>query len=162
MVSKEEECEEKVVITIFPPMSGVGIQELDPIVETADTCGDDFSPNLVSTDIDPDSVIVTLNTQNPMEKISQLIEQAQMKYGEQICIRWANYNSPDATQDAIMWLNAALRGSGNTSVLDELDFSRFIGASAPVISINNRLSFVGIVPTDSQFLARVKASLRTS
>ncbi|MFW9960807.1 MAG: hypothetical protein ACFFDV_07310 [Candidatus Thorarchaeota archaeon] len=161
MTPKEEDCEEKVIITIFPPILGIGIQELDPIVESADACGDDFSPNLISTDVSPDSVIVTLDTENPMEKISQLIEQAQMKYGEQICIRWANYKSPDSTHDAIMWLNAALRGSGNTSVLDEPGFARFIGASAPVISINNRLSFVGIVPTDGQFLARIKASLRT-
>ncbi len=162
MNPKEEECEEKVIITIFPPMPGVGIQELDPIGENVDSCGDDFSPNLVSTDISPESVIVTLDTNNPMEKISLLVEQAQMRYGEQICIRWANYNSPDAIHDAMMWLNAALRGSGTTSALDESGFSRFIGASAPLISINNRLSFVGNVPTDSQFLARIKASLRTS
>lgn len=162
MNEEEHECIEKVIITVFPPIPGIGIQELDPIVDTDDSCGDDFSPNLVSTDSDSESVIVTLDTKNPMEKISHLIEQAQIKFGDQICVRWANYNSQEAIRDAIVWLNAALRGGGNASILDESGLSRFIGASAPVISINSRLSFVGNVPTESQFLARIKASLRTS
>jgi len=162
MNDEEHECEEKVIITIFPPMPGIGIHELDPIVGDDDSCGDDFTPNLVSTDRDSDNIIVTLDTKNPMGKISQLVEQAQMRFGNQICVRWANYNSQESILESIVWLNAALRGGGNTSVLDELGFSGFIGASAPVISINNRLSFVGNVPTESQFLARIKASLRTS
>jgi hypothetical protein len=162
MSEEEHECREKIIITIFPPMPGIGIQEIDPILESEGTCGDDFAPNLVTTDIDTESVIVTLDTKNPMGKISQLAEQAQMAFGEQICVRWANYNSQEGIHDAVEWLNLALRGSGDSSVLDEPGFSRFIGASAPVISINSKLSFVGNIPTESQFLARIKAALTTS
>jgi hypothetical protein len=161
MNEEEHECKEKVIITIFPPMPGIGIQEIDPVAENEDTCGDDFAPNQVTTDIDPESVVVTLDKKSPMGKISQLVEHAQIMFGEQICVRWANYNSQDGVHDAIEWLNIALRGSGDSSVLDEPGFSRFIGASAPVITINSRLSFVGNIPTESQFLARIKANLRT-
>ena len=37
---KEEECIEKVTITVFPPMEGVGIIEGDPVIEDEDACGD--------------------------------------------------------------------------------------------------------------------------
>jgi hypothetical protein len=162
MNDEQEECKEKIMITIFPPIPGIGINEVEPVVENSDACGEDFSPMQVSVDTGSDSIVVSLGTKNPMEKISQLVEQAQMRFGGQICVRWASYNSQKEIQDAILWLNIALRGSGNSTALDEPGFSRFLGASAPVISINSRLSFIGNIPTESQFLARIKASLRTS
>jgi hypothetical protein len=162
MNDEQEECKEKIIITIFPPIPGIGIQEFEPAGESIDSCGDDFSPHLIPADNNPDSVIVTIDVNNPIKKIEQLVEQAQMMFGEQICVRWASYNSKEEINDAITWLNIALRGSGNSSLLDEMGFSGFIGASAPVISINSRLSFVGNIPTENQFLARIKASLRIS
>jgi hypothetical protein len=157
---KDDECIEKVTITVFPPMSGIGIVEADPVVEDEDSCGDSSAP-VVTTDVSKaDTVVVKLVSDDPMEKISQLLEQAQVKFGESICIRWANYDSREKIDDAKEWLNAALRGSGDTTVLDDQGFSAFIGASAPILSINNRLSFVGMVPNESQFITRISATIR--
>jgi hypothetical protein len=157
---KDDECIEKVTITVFPPMTGIGIVEADPVVEDEDACGDS-STSGVSVDVSKaDTVVVKLASDNPMEKISSLLERAQVKFGESICIRWANYEDKEKLADAKTWLNAALRGSGDTTVLDDQGFSTFIGASAPILSINNRLSFVGMVPNESQFMTRISASIR--
>jgi hypothetical protein len=157
---KDDECIEKVTITVFPPMSGIGIIEADPVVEDEDACGDS-STSGVSADVSKtDTVVVKLVSDDPMEKISTLLESAQVKFGESICIRWANYENKEKLDDAKEWLNAALRGSGDTTVLDDQGFSTFIGASAPILSINNRLSFVGMVPNESQFMTRIAATIR--
>ncbi len=154
---KDDGCIEKVTITIFPPMSGIGIIEADPIVKDEDACGDSSTPVVTSK---ADTVIVKLVSSDPMEKISQLLEQAQVKFGENICIRWVSYETKEKSDDAKEWLNAALRGSGDSTVLDDQGFSAFIGASAPRISINNRLSFVGMIPNENQFLTRIAATIR--
>ncbi len=154
---KDNECIEKVTITVFPPISGIGIVEADPVVKDEDACGDSSAPVITSK---ADTVIVKLVSSDPMEKISQLLEQAQVKFGENICIRWASYETKEKSDDAKEWLNAALRGSGDSTVLDDQGFSAFIGASAPIISINNRLSFVGMIPNESQFLTRIAATIR--
>ena len=157
---KDDECIEKVTITVFPPMSGIGIIEADPAVEDEDACGDSSAP-VITTDIsEADTIVVKLISDDPMEKISHLLEQAQIKFGESICIRWANYDSKEKIDDAMEMLNAALRGSGDTTVLDYQGFSAFIGASAPIVSINNRLSFVGIIPNETQFITRISATIR--
>ena len=157
---KDDECIEKVTITVFPPMSGIGIVEADPVVEDEDACGDS-STSGVSMDVSKtDTVVIKLASDDPMEKISLLLEQAQVKFGESICIRWAGYDNKEKVDDAKEWLNAALRGSGDTTVLDDQGFSAFIGASAPIISINNRLSFVGMIPNESQFISRIAAAIR--
>ena len=157
---KDDECIEKVTITVFPPMSGIGIVEADPVVEDEDACGDS-STSGVSMDVSKaDTVVVKLASDDPMEKISLLLEQAQVKFGESICIRWAGYDNKEKVDDAKEWLNAALRGSGDTTVLDDQGFSAFIGASAPIVSINNRLSFVGMIPNESQFISRIAATIR--
>jgi hypothetical protein len=155
----DEDCIEKVTITVFPPMAGVGIIEGDPVIEDEDTCGDTVSSEAVNL-ADANVVVVKLKSDDPMTKVSQLLEKAQMKYGETICIRTAKYDSKEHLVDAIEWLNAALRGSGDNTVLDEQSFSAFIGSSAPIISVSNRLSFVGIIPNDSQFLTRIGAAIR--
>ncbi|MHA1949623.1 MAG: hypothetical protein ACXAAO_06420 [Candidatus Thorarchaeota archaeon] len=154
----DEDCIEKVTITVFPPMPGIGILEGEPIVEDEDACGD----TSVSSSSPPDTnvVVVKLKSDDPMMKISQLLEKAQMKFGESICIRTAKYDTKEHLGDAIEWLNAALRGSGDHSVLDEPSFSTFIGSSAPIMSVNNRLSFVGLIPNENQFLTRIGAALR--
>lgn len=54
----------------------------------------------------------------------------------------------------------ALRGIGDNTVLDEAGFSTFIGASAPIISVSNRLSFVGRIPNENQFLTRIGTAIR--
>ncbi|MFW9965047.1 MAG: hypothetical protein ACFFCX_15865, partial [Candidatus Sifarchaeia archaeon] len=146
---KDDECIEKVTITVFPPMSGIGIVEADPVVKDEDACGD-TSAQVVTHQTE--TVVVKLESNDPMEKISQLLERAQVRFGENICIRWASYENDEKVDDAKEWLNAALRGSGDSTVLDNQGFSAFIGASAPIISINNRLSFVGMVPNENQFL----------
>ena len=157
---KDDECIEKVTITVFPPMSGIGIVEADPVVEDEDACGDS-STSGVSMDVSKtDTVVIKLASDDPMEKISLLLEQAQVKFGESICIRWAGYDNKEKVDDAKEWLNAALRGSGDTTVLEDQGFSAFIGASAPIISINNRLSFVGMIPNESQFISRIAAAIR--
>jgi hypothetical protein len=157
---KDDECIEKVTITVFPPMSGIGIVEADPVVEDEDACGDS-STSGVSMDVSKsDTIVIKLASDDPMEKISLLLEQAQVKFGESICIRWATYDNKEKVDDAKEWLNAALRGSGDTTVLDEQGFSAFIGASAPIVSINNRLSFVGMIPNESQFISRIAATMR--
>ena len=157
---KDDECIEKVTITVFPPMSGIGIVEADPVVEDEDACGDSSTSGVSVDASKADTVVVKLVSDNPMEKISQLLEKAQVKFGESICIRWANYDSKEKLEDAKGWLNAALRSSGDTTVLDDQGFSTFIGASAPVMSINNRLSFVGMVPNENQFLTRISSTIR--
>jgi hypothetical protein len=157
---KDDECIEKVTITVFPPMSGIGIVEADPVVEDEDACGDS-STSGVSMDVSKsDTIVIKLASDDPMEKISLLLEQAQVKFGESICIRWATYDNKEKVDDAKEWLNAALRGSGDTTVLDEQGFSAFIGASEPIVSINNRLSFVGMIPNESQFISRIAATMR--
>ncbi|MGD9396461.1 MAG: hypothetical protein PVJ05_08550 [Candidatus Thorarchaeota archaeon] len=157
---KDDECIEKVTITVFPPMAGIGIVEADPVVEDEDACGDS-STSGVSVDVSKtDTVVIKLASDDPMEKISRLLESAQVKFGENICIRWANYENKEKLNDAKDWLNAALRGSGDTTVLDDQGFSTFIGASAPILTINNRLSFVGMIPNETQFISRISASMR--
>ncbi len=157
---KDDECIEKVTITVFPPMSGIGIIEADPVVEDEDACGDSSAPVIALDVSEADTVVVKLISDDPMEKISQLLEQAQIKFGDSICIRWASYDSKEKIDDAMEMLNAALRGSGDTAVLDNQGFSAFIGASAPIVSINNRLSFVGMIPNESQFITRISATIR--
>ncbi|MGY5865899.1 MAG: hypothetical protein RTV41_14950 [Candidatus Thorarchaeota archaeon] len=157
---KDEDCIEKVTITVFPPMPGIGIVEGNPIIEDEDACGDSTVSSEAINPADANVVVVKLKSDDPMMKISQLLEKAQMKYGESICIRTAKYDNKENLGDAIEWLNAALRGSGDNTVLDEPSFSTFIGASAPILSVSNRLSFVGMIPNESQFLSRVGASLR--
>ena len=156
----DDECFEKVTITVFPPMEGIGIIEGDPVVDDEDVCGDSTGASEMSVPADADVVVVHLKNKGPMTKISHLLERAQMKYGESICIRTASYDTTENQADAIEWLNAALRGSGNNTILDESSFSSFIATSSPIISINNRLSFVGIIPNESQFLSRIAASMR--
>ncbi len=157
---KEDECIEKVTITVFPPMSGIGIVEADPVLKDEDACGDS-STSTVSADVTKtDTIVIKLASDEPMEKISRLLEKAQARFGDSICIRWAGYENKERMDDAKEWLNAALRGSGDTTLLDDPGFSAFIGASAPIISINNRLSFVGMVPNENQFLTRIAATIR--
>ena len=157
---KDDECIEKVTITVFPPMQGIGIIEADPVVEDEDACGDSSTSGVSVDASKADTVVIKLVSDDPLEKISLLLEKAQVKFGESICIRWASYDSKEKIDDAKDMLNAALRGSGDTSVLDDSGFSAFIGASAPIVSINNRLSFVGIVPNENQFLTRISATIR--
>jgi hypothetical protein len=157
---KDDECFEKVTITVFPPMTGIGIIEADPVVEDEDACGESSTSGVSANVAKGDIVVIKLASDNPMEKISQLLEKAQEKFGNSICIRWANYENSEKVDDAKEWLNAALRGSGDTTVLDDQGFSAFIGASAPIVSINNRLSFVGMVPNESQFITRISATIR--
>ena len=157
---KDEDCIEKVTITVFPPMEGVGINEGDPVIEEEDACGDTTVSSDTINLADADVVVVKLKSDNPMMKISQLLEKAQMKYGATVCVRTARYDSEEHMIDAIEWLNAALRGTGNNTVLDESSFSAFISTSSPIISLNNRLSFVGIIPNESQFLLRIGAAIR--
>jgi len=156
----DEDCIEKVTITVFPPMEGVGIIEGDPVIEDEDACGDTTVSSEVINPADANVVVVKLKSDDPMMKISQLLEKAQMKYGGTICIRTAKYDSEEHLTDAIGWLNAALRGSGNNTVLDEASFSTFVGASAPILSVSNRLSFVGMIPNENQFLTRIGAAIR--
>ncbi|MHA2026072.1 MAG: hypothetical protein ACW98U_09245 [Candidatus Thorarchaeota archaeon] len=155
----DEDCIEKVTITVFPPMAGIGIVEGDPVIEDEDACGDTKVSEAINP-VDANVVVVKLKSDDPMMKINQLLEQAQMKYGESICIRTAKYDSEENLGDAIEWLNGALRGSGDNTVLDEPGFSTFIGTSAPILSVNNRLSFVGMVPNENQFLTRIGAAIR--
>jgi hypothetical protein len=157
---KDDECIEKVTITVFPPMSGIGILDADPIVEDEDACGETSTPSFTVESSQADTVVVKLAFEDPMEKISHILEQAQIKFGESICIRWANYDDEEKLNDAKEWLNAALRGSDQKAVLDDQRFSAFIGTSAPILSINNRLSFVGMVPTEQQLISRISATIR--
>ena len=156
----DEDCIEKVTITVFPPLAGVGIIEGDPVIEDEDACGDTTVSSEAINPADANVVVVKLKRDDPMMKISQLLEKAQMKYGENICIRTAKYDTVEHLGDAIGWLNAALRGSGDNTVLDEPSFSTFIGASAPILSVSNRLSFVGMIPNENQFLTRIGAAIR--
>jgi hypothetical protein len=160
LTMKDDECIEKVTITVFPPMSGIGIVEADPVVQDEDACGDTSTPSVTATVPEVDTVVVKLTSDDPMAKISQLLEQAQVRFGESICIRWAGYDNKEKLEDAKEWLNAALRGSGQKAVLDDHAFSLFIGASAPILSINNRLSFVGMIPNESQLMSRISATIR--
>ncbi|MFW9918618.1 MAG: hypothetical protein ACFFED_03395 [Candidatus Thorarchaeota archaeon] len=155
----DEECLEEVTIIVFPPIPGIGIIEEDPAFEESDSCGDSSTP-LNSSTSTADEIVIPIGIKDPMIKIKQLLRKAEEKFGNSICIRIASYGSKDDIEQAREWLNAALRGSGNPSALDEPAFSEFIGSSAPIFSINNRLSFVGLLPNESQFLSRIGASLR--
>ncbi|MFW9810183.1 MAG: hypothetical protein ACFFE6_12470 [Candidatus Thorarchaeota archaeon] len=157
---KDDDCFEKVTITVFPPIPGIGIVEGDPVVEDEDACGDTTVSTSPINPADTNVVVVKLKSDDPMEKISRLLEKAQMRFGESICIRTARYDSKDHLEEAISWLNAALRGSGDNTVLNEHSFSTFVGSSSPILSVNNRLSFVGMIPNENQFLTRISAQLR--
>jgi hypothetical protein len=157
---KDEDCIEKVTITVFPPMPGIGIIEGDPVIEDEDACGDTTTSSGPTSPADANVVVVKLKSDDPMVKISQLLEKAQMKYGESICIRTAKYDTKEDLDEAIEWLNASLRGSGDNTVLNEPSFSTFIGSSAPILSVSNRLSFVGMIPNENQFLTRIGAAIR--
>lgn len=161
LMKDNDECIEEVTVTVFPPMSGIGIVEEDPIGEAEDSCGD-ASPVQVplTSSSSPDEIVINIGTKDPMKRINQLIEKARERFGSSICIRVAAYDTVEGIEEATEWLNAALRGSGQAALLDRHAFSAFVGASAPILSINNRLSFIGITPNESQFLSRIAASLR--
>jgi hypothetical protein len=156
----KEECIEEVTITVFPPMEGIGIIEEDPIETEEEACGDTTPGALKIEASEEDTVVITLGSKDPMERVNQALTAAKEKYGESICVRQADYSSREGLDDSIEWLNSALRGSGDSTVLDEQKFSEMIGTSAPIITINNRLSFVGTLPTIPQFLSRIGAALR--
>jgi hypothetical protein len=156
---KDEECIEEVIITVFPPMMGIGIVEQEPVLDEEEACGDSTS-TIVQPELGEKTRVFSLQTNDPMIKINKLLNSAKEKFGDSICVRIASYDTKEKLDEAIEWLNASLRGSGDKTVLDEHGFATFIGASAPVLSVNNRLSFVGIIPNPSQFLTRVSAAIK--
>ncbi|MGD9382144.1 MAG: hypothetical protein PVI03_06835 [Candidatus Thorarchaeota archaeon] len=156
----KEECLDEVTITVFPPIPGIGVIEEDPAVED-DACGDPTPPVPVSTEkVDDDIVVISLAPKDPTDKITAMLQKVKDKFGESVCLRYAKYDTNEDSEEARTWLNAALRGSGDNTVLDHQKFSMFIGSTAPIISINNRLSFVGTTPTLPQLMSRVSAALR--
>jgi hypothetical protein len=156
----KEECFDEVTITVFPPIPGIGLIEEDPVVEE-DACGDSTPPvPAPGVTTEEDTVVISLAPKNPNDKITEMLEKVKEKFGESVCLRYAKYDTQEASEEAMTWLNAALRGSGDNTVLDHQKFSMFIGSTAPIISINNRLSFVGTTPTLPQLMSRVSAALR--
>jgi hypothetical protein len=156
----KEDCIDEVVITVFPPILGIGVIEEDPKVEE-DACGDSTPPVPVPSEkIDEDTVVISLAPKDPTDKISEMLQKIKDKFGDSVCLRYAKYETEEDSEEARAWLNAALRGSGDNTVLDHQSFTMFIGSTAPIISINNRLSFVGITPTLPQLMSRVSAALR--
>ncbi len=157
----DDECIEKITVTVFPAMPGIGIIEEEPLVEEDnDACGDTTTTIADVVEEKSDTRTFTLATKDPMVKINKLLDAARERFGDSICIRVASYDSKEQIDDAVHWLNAALRGSGNNTVLDGPGFSTFVGSSAPILTINNRLSFVGLIPNENQFLTRIAATLR--
>ncbi len=156
----KEDCIDEVTITVFPPIPGIGMIEEDPKIEE-DACGDS-TPHVPvpSEKVDEDTVVISLAPKNPTDKISEMMQKVKEKFGESVCIRYAKYDTKEDSEEARTWLNAALRGSGDNTVLDNQKFTMFIGSTAPIISINNRLSFVGTTPTLPQLMSRVSAALR--
>ena len=57
---KDEECIEKVTITVFPPMEGIGIIEGDPVIEDEDACGDTSVSSDTINPADANVVVVKL------------------------------------------------------------------------------------------------------
>jgi hypothetical protein len=159
---KDDECIQDVTIIVFPPMAGIGIIEEEPLSEEVDSCGDNSSIPGSPGEFSSDEIVITIGPKSPVEKINILLEKAKAEFGDKICIRTAAYDSDEDTEEAIEWLNAALRGSGSSTTLDKQAFSVFLGSSSPIITINNRLSFVGIVPNEGQFFSRIAASLKFS
>ncbi len=159
----KEDCLEEVTVTVFPPIAGIGIIEEDPVIEEDESCGD-ASLTVVTLDSLPDanSVVVSFDSKDPMARINRMLSEAKETFGDSICIRVASYDTQEDTDDAIEWLNSALRGSGDNAVLNDQSFSMFIGSSAPIISINNRLSFVGTVPTKDLFFGRISSIIKRS
>lgn len=134
--------------------------EEDPVVEE-DACGDSIPPvPAPSEKVDEDTVVISLAPKNPTDRISEMLQKVKEKFGESVCLRYAKYEAKEDSEEARTWLNAALRGSGDNTVLDHQKFTMFIGSTAPIISINNRLSFVGTTPTLPQLMSRVSAALR--
>jgi len=156
---KDDECIEEVVITVFPPMLGIGIVEQEPVIDEDEACGES-STVVIQPPSDENTRVFSLQTKDPMKRINKLLESAKEKFGDSICIRIASYDSREKIDEAIEWLNASLRGSGDKTVLDEHGFATFIGSSAPILAVNNRLSFVGMIPNPPQFLTRVSAALK--
>ncbi len=156
----KEDCIDEVTITVFPPIPGIGMIEEDPKIEE-DACGDS-TPHVPvpSEKVDEDTVVISLAPKNPTDKISEMMQKVKEKFGESVCLRYAKYDTKEDSEEARTWLNAALRGSGDNTVLDNQKFTMFIGSTAPIISINNRLSFVGTTPTLPQLMSRVSAALR--
>ncbi|MFW9912290.1 MAG: hypothetical protein ACFFEU_07455 [Candidatus Thorarchaeota archaeon] len=156
----KEECLDEVIITVFPPIPGIGVVEEDPVVEE-DACGDSTSPvPAPRATINDDTVVISLAPKDPTDKIREMLQKVKEKFGDSICLRYAKYDTTEDSEEARSWLNAALRGSGDNAVLDHQKFTMFIGSTAPIISINNRLSFVGTSPTLPQLTSRVSAALR--
>ncbi len=156
----KEECLDEVTITVFPPIPGIGVIEEDPVVED-DACGDPTPPvPAPSEKVDDDTLVISLAPKDPTDKITAMLQKVKDKFGESVCLRYAKYDTNEDSEEARSWLNAALRGSGDNTVLDHQKFSMFIGSTAPIISINNRLSFVGTTPTLPQLMSRVSAALR--
>lgn len=156
----KEECLDEVIITVFPPIPGIGIVEEDPVVEE-DACGDSTPPVPAHGEsIDDDTVVISLAPKNPTSKVTEMLQKVKEKFGDSVCLRYAKYDTTENSEEARSWLNAALRGSGDNTVLDHQKFTMFIGSTAPIISISNRLSFVGTIPTLPQLTSRVSAALR--
>lgn len=156
-----EEYVEEVTVTVFPPMPGIGIIEDEPVIEDDESCGDaSLTVLAIDPSADSESVVVSFDSKDPILRINQMLSEAKETHGDSLCIRVADYDTPESLNDAIEWLNSALRGSGDNTVLDSQSFSMFIATSAPIITINNRLSFVGTVPTKDSLVGRISAALR--
>lgn len=156
----KEECLDEVTITVFPPIPGIGVIEEDPVVEE-DACGDPTPPvPAPSEKSDDETIVISIAPKNPIDKISEMLQKVKGKFGDSVCLRYAKYDTQEDSEEARSWLNAALRGSGDNTVLNHQKFTMFIGSTAPIISINNRLSFVGTTPTLPQLMSRVSAALR--
>ncbi|MFQ5833327.1 MAG: hypothetical protein ACE5H4_11530 [Candidatus Thorarchaeota archaeon] len=157
-----EESVEEVTVTVFPPMPGIGIVEDEPVIEDDESCGDaSLTVLTIDPSADSESAVVSFDSKDPIVRINQMLSEAKETHGDSLCIRVADYDTSESLDDAIEWLNSALRGSGDNTVLDSQSFSMFIGSSAPIITINNRLSFVGTVPTKDLLLGRISAALRS-
>lgn len=138
---------------VFPSTSsehGLHVGEVGPQDPADESCADGSC--------DPASIpVVTLNQDVLLEKCLNEVEAA---FGDSVRIEMLDYKEPRSIERGMEVLNHALESAGSNPLDSPERFTMFVNSSAPLIVINNRIAFTGIVPPSPQVISRVKAALR--
>ncbi len=101
--------------------------------------------------------VIVLDRRSQLQKC---LDEVKNNLGNSVRIEVLDYNDPDRFQAGMEILNRALESAGTEQITTPEKFTMFVNSSAPLIVVNNRIAFTGIVPPSFQVISRVRAALR--
>lgn len=143
----------RVKVTVFTTTSsehGLHVGEVGPVDPSENECAD----GSCDTDSGP---VVTLDQGTQLKKCLNEVKAA---LGDQVRIDVLDYEDSSSYQSGMEILNQALESAGAGPITTPEKFTMFVNSSAPLIVVNNRIAFTGMVPPSFQVISRVKAALR--